>query len=91
MHMHDMLMCMEPKEAVEALIAAGWTEHRLAEQVGCKQPTINRIRRGAVRDCMYSLGKRLVGLAESHSIDRAEACGQQPATPAPSAAKQRAA
>lgn len=85
MHMLDMLACMEPKDAVEALIAAGFTEHRLAAEVGCKQPTINRIRRGAVRDCMYSLGKKLVSLAEAHSAP------SQPTTPAPSAPDQQAA
>lgn len=85
MHMLAMLPCMEPKEAVEALIGAGWTEHRLAAEVGCKQPTINRIRRGAVRDCMYSLGKKLVSLAEAH-VDPSK-----PDTPQSGAADQKAA
>jgi IS30 family transposase len=82
--MRDMLLCMDPKAAIEKLIKAGWNEQRLADRVGCKQPTINRIRRGAVRDCMYSLGVKLVALAAEVQDEHSE-------TPAPSAAEQRAA
>lgn len=55
---------MDPQTAVNKLIAAGWSELRIAREAKTNQPTINRIKRGTSRDCMYQLGVRLVVLAE---------------------------
>lgn len=53
---------MTPTEAVHALLASGHTENTIAAAVSTTQPTINRIRRGAMVP-NYTLGKALVDMA----------------------------
>jgi len=57
---------MSPQEAVETLIARGWTEAAIAEAVGVTQPTINRIKGGA--EPSYATGLALVTLAKSKRV-----------------------
>lgn len=66
-------MRMDPKRAVLALIDSGWSEQQIARETATNQATINRIKSGERRDCRYSLGVRLVALAE-----REAAKAQQP-------------
>lgn len=40
---------MTPQDAVHRLNAAGWSESRIARQVGTSQPTIHRIKHGKQR------------------------------------------
>jgi len=37
---------MTPKEAVQTLVQAGWSEARIARAIGTSQPTVHRIKRG---------------------------------------------
>lgn len=55
---------MTPTEAVHTLLAAGLSETDIAKRVGTTQPTVNRIRRGAMTPS-YPMGKALVDLAQS--------------------------
>jgi transcriptional regulator with XRE-family HTH domain len=57
---------MSPQEAVETLIARGWTEAAIADAVGVTQPTINRIKGGAVP--AYDTGLAIVNLAKSKRV-----------------------
>jgi hypothetical protein len=40
---------MTPQDAVNRLIAAGWSESRIAREVEASQPTIHRIKHGKQR------------------------------------------
>lgn len=53
---------MTPTEAVHALLASGQSETDIAKAAGTTQPTVNRIRRGAMTPS-YPIGKVLVDLA----------------------------
>ena len=53
---------MNPQDAVKVLIAAGWTEQRIASEAGTSQPTINRIKNGRHR-ASFDVGQALVGMA----------------------------
>lgn len=53
---------MTPIQAIEALSARPMTEAAIAEAVGVRQPTINKIRKGVMRP-NWELGDRLVQLA----------------------------
>lgn len=45
---------------IEFLIAeAGWTERKLADEIGVSQPTVNRMRRGVQRTTSFEIGDRL--------------------------------
>jgi hypothetical protein len=57
---------MTPQSAVIDLVAAGWTEARIAAAVSTTQPTINRIKRGGQRTCNFELGQALTELAAKH-------------------------
>lgn len=57
---------MSPKEAVEILLARGWTEAAIAEVVGVSQPTINRIKSGARP--AWDTGVAIVALAKSRRV-----------------------
>lgn len=54
---------MNPSEAIEHLIALGWTEKSIGSEVGANQSTINRIRNGQVPN--WETGAALVALAKS--------------------------
>ena len=53
---------MTPSDAIASLQANGMTESAIGSAVGASQSTINRIANG--RDPRWSLGNRLVALAE---------------------------
>lgn len=55
---------MSPREAVERLLKADWSEARIAAAVGTSQPTIHRIKRGLLkRGVTFELGTALIDLA----------------------------
>lgn len=45
------------KQMVVALLDKDWTEDAIAKRVGCKQPTIHRIKHGA--NSSYETGKAI--------------------------------
>ncbi|MTI73329.1 MAG: helix-turn-helix domain-containing protein [Stenotrophomonas sp.] len=53
---------MNPQDAALILTEAGWSEQRIAAEVGASQPTINRIKSGRQR-ASYAVGAALVELA----------------------------
>jgi DNA-binding XRE family transcriptional regulator len=57
---------MTPTEAVIVLQRAAMTEAAIAEAVGVRQSTINKIKKGTIRP-NWEIGDRLVTLAESVS------------------------
>lgn len=75
--LQHIFMSMDPKTAVNQLIAAGWTEPRIAEAVATNQATIHRIKTGAHSDCRYKLGVRLVRLAESETVKVTDSTPEQ--------------
>ncbi len=54
---------MTPKQAVQTLVHAGWSEARIAKEIGTSQPTIHRIKRGHDR-AAYQTVKSLLALVE---------------------------
>ena len=54
-----------PRYAVQALVAAEWTESRIATACGTSQSTINRVKHGRQRSVSFELGSALIRLAES--------------------------
>ena len=42
--------------------ATGWSEVRLAQELGTTQATVNRLARGQVAEPLYSLGRRIEAL-----------------------------
>ena len=59
---------LSPQEAVQALVAAKWSESRIAKAAGTSQPTIHRLKRGMQRTVAFEVGAELIRLA----IDLAE-------------------
>lgn len=56
---------MNPQQAVNALLNAGWTQGRLADEVGCSQSTIHRIKSGLTkRGVSFELALALIVMAE---------------------------
>jgi hypothetical protein len=54
---------MNPRDAVLGLLAAGWSESRIAREVGASQPTIHRVKHGAQRRGLsFDLGRRVLDL-----------------------------
>ncbi|MBB4722720.1 helix-turn-helix domain-containing protein [Xanthomonas euvesicatoria] len=51
-----------PAQAVLRLVEAGWSESRIAKEVGTSQPTIHRIKHGQ-RSVAFEIGTALVRLA----------------------------
>lgn len=63
-----MMVGMNPKDAISALQKSGWTETMIANAVGTSQPTINRIKRGAMPG--YDIGAAIVALARQEAGPR---------------------
>ena len=59
---------------IETLIAADWSQKRIAEESGIKQSCLSRIIHGTQDDVLYKFGKRLELLAgrEGARMRRAE-------------------
>lgn len=57
---------MSPQEAVEILIARGWTEAAIAEAIGVTQPTVNRIKTGSKPS--WEVGAAVIALAKSRRV-----------------------
>lgn len=56
---------MTPHEAVIALVAAGWSESRIAREAKTSQPTIHRIKRGEMpRGPSFAVSQAVIELAE---------------------------
>jgi transcriptional regulator with XRE-family HTH domain len=53
---------MDWKTLIAELMDRGWTQQRLAELAGCKQPTISDLKRGDLTDPRDSVGSRLRSL-----------------------------
>lgn len=58
---------MNPRTAVETLRALGWSDNRIAVEVGVTQPTIWKIRSTSAGRTSYELGAALVALAKRES------------------------
>jgi len=54
---------MTPATAIQTLLASGWTEAKIAAEVGTTQPTINRIKRDAKPS--WDVGVAVIALAEA--------------------------
>ncbi len=55
---------MTPQEAVLALIDSGWSESRIAREAGTSQPTIHRIKRGAMsRGPSFAVSQAVIELS----------------------------
>lgn len=63
---------LTPQMAVQVLVGAGWSEARIAREIGTSQPTVHRIKRGH-QGAAYTTVKRLMELAA-----REPATGEQP-------------
>jgi transcriptional regulator with XRE-family HTH domain len=48
---------------IKTLIAAGWSQGRIAKESGIAQPSINRLLNGRQSDVHYAQGKKLEELA----------------------------
>lgn len=55
-----------PKELIEKLIAAGYSQTYISDKTGISQPTISRILSGGHNDPKSSTLTKLKQLAESH-------------------------
>lgn len=55
---------MNPSQAIEALRKNGWTDSRIADDVGTFQSTITRIRKGM--PTAWELGNDLIQLANDN-------------------------
>lgn len=53
---------MTPQQAVQALVKNGWSEARIAREIGTSQPTVHRIKRGH-DGAAYKTVKSLLALA----------------------------
>jgi DNA-binding XRE family transcriptional regulator len=54
---------MSPSDAIAALLQLpGWTETRIAKEVGTSQPTVNRIKGGS--EPSWKTGEAIVQLAQ---------------------------
>lgn len=55
-------MCAMIRDDLQRLLAAGWTQHRIAKATGIAQPSIARILAGKQTDVRHSAGKKLSAL-----------------------------
>lgn len=53
---------MTPQQAVQVLVKNGWSEARIAREIGTSQPTVHRIKRGH-DGAAYKTVKSLLALA----------------------------
>lgn len=63
-----------PSEAVRRLISAGWSEARIAKEVGTSQPTIHRVKHGQ-KSVAFEVGLALVRLAGVADGEQAASSG----------------
>jgi DNA-binding NarL/FixJ family response regulator len=64
---------MNPQTAVATLIALGWSESRIAKEVGTSQPTVHRIKHGLQRrGVSFETAKAVIDLAESEQTAAAD-------------------
>ncbi|WP_447940117.1 hypothetical protein [Pseudoxanthomonas mexicana] len=66
---------LSPQEAVQVLVAAKWSEARIAKAAGTSQPTIHRLKRGSQRTVAFEVGAELIRLAEGLPADAAAVAG----------------
>jgi len=59
-----------PQQAVQALVKAGWSESRIAKEVGTSQPTIHRLKRGSQKTVAFEVGAALLRLAGETPLAR---------------------
>ena len=62
---------MTPKDAAQSLRKTGMRDPAIAKAVDASVPTINRIRKG--RDCLWSIGDRLIRYAASKGLEHRSA------------------
>ena len=55
---------MEPRTAIHALMALGWSHRKLARAIGADQSTISRIADGKIADTLWSIGSKLINMAK---------------------------
>lgn len=60
---------MNPKQAIESLIASGWTPQRIAAQLDIDTRKINKIRLGLDGNA-WGLGQRIIEMARQQ-LDKA--------------------
>ena len=58
---------MTPAEAVQLLIARGWSEARIGKEVGTSQPTIHRIKNGA--NVRFDTGLAVIRIAAAEAAN----------------------
>lgn len=69
---------MTPQQAVERLINLGWSEARIAVEIGTSQPTIHRIKRGSQpRGASFNTCTALIALADREGQNVAESVSDQ--------------
>lgn len=51
--------------ALNGLAERGWSETKIAQEVGTTQPTINRIKKGKTRSPSYEVGAGILSLHAS--------------------------
>jgi IS30 family transposase len=66
---------LSPQEAVQALVAAKWSESRIAKAAGTSQPTIHRLKRGSQKTVAFEVGAELIRLASGVASEGAEERG----------------
>lgn len=66
---------LSPHAAVQALVAAKWSESRIAKAAGTSQPTIHRLKRGTQRTVAFEVGAELIRLAADVAAEQASARG----------------
>jgi hypothetical protein len=54
---------LSPQDAVQVLVAAKWSEARIAKAAGTSQPTIHRLKHGTQRTVAFEVGAELIRLA----------------------------
>lgn len=66
---------MDIQKAVTDLTDAGWSQSRIAREVGLgtTQPTINRIKSGVTKYPRFELGMAIIELHRRFVIDKASA------------------
>jgi transcriptional regulator len=65
---------MTPQSAVLHLIASGWSEAKIAKEVGTSQPTIHRIKHDRnARGTSFEVGNALIRLADQAGEGNADA------------------
>lgn len=53
---------------LSGLIAAGMRQPEIAQHVGCGQSTISDLMRGATKEPRYSLGQKILTLAQARGV-----------------------